>query len=111
MAVLIVYLAVRVVHPPVQEVEDVAGNDRGKRHGAPVLTQTVHSKTVRDQARIHAEEDAIAETCKPRNEDQQVWILYCGSCNLGEAENDGGHKETPEAGAAQSGNQYVAPNS
>lgn len=97
MALLVVDLAVGIVDPTVQQVEDVARDNRREGHGAPVLTQTVHPEAMCHQARVYAEEDTVGKAREPRHEDQEMWVIdYC-PCDLCEAENDGGDEKTPES--------------
>lgn len=43
----VVFDGMRVVNTSVEEVEDVARDDRCEGHGAPVLTQAMYAETVR----------------------------------------------------------------
>lgn len=107
---LIIDLAVGVVYPPVQEVEDIARNDGCKGHGSPVLTQSVYAETMRHQTRVHAEENTIGKARQSRHEDQEVRVLDRGSCDLCETKYDGRYKKTPKSRATKSGDQYIASN-
>lgn len=78
--------AVLVKDDTVEQVEDVAGEDGGHCHEAPVLGQAVDAEALGHDRWEDAEEEAIAETGETRHETEEVRIDNAEGTDLGDEE-------------------------
>lgn len=85
-----------IVDGAVEQIEDVAAEDRGQGHAAPVGAQTVHAESFGDEGWEAAEEEAVAETREAGYEGEEVRVLDRERGELRDEEDEGGEREAPE---------------
>ncbi len=50
-----------VINPTIEKICDIAKDDRGKSHSAPVLRETVETERFRDDGGEDAEDEAVSD--------------------------------------------------
>lgn len=100
-----------VVDAAVEEVEDVAAENRSKRHNAPVLGEAINAKGMCDEGWIDPEEEAVRQSCSPGDENQLMGFGDRRASKLGHCEQDSGEEKAPEAGHVQLLHQQVGSDS
>lgn len=61
---------VAVINGTIEEVEDVAAENRSKRHDPPVLSEAIDTEGMCDEGWIDAEEEAVRQSRSPGDENQ-----------------------------------------
>lgn len=93
----------------VEEVEDVARDDRRQGHEAPVLAEAVDAERLGDDGRVHAEQEAVAEAAEPGHEAQQVRVRHVECEHLRQREDARRHHQAPNAAGVQHLDEEVGP--
>lgn len=96
-----------VVEFAVEQVIDIAADDRRKGHYTPVLRKTADSKCMGDQRREDAEEKAVCNSRKPRDNNQLVGMRDCGPGKLSQREHNRRGKQAPETRQVEPFDQQV----
>ena len=94
---LLVQLRMRIVDPPVDQIEDVSRDDRSKCHCPPILTQSVNTKCMSNDTRINTKQHSISESSKSGNRDKQDRIGDTQRSDLCTDKDDARDEQTPES--------------
>ncbi len=86
-----------IVDMPIDEVEDVAENDRCQRHTTPILAQAMNAKSFGNESWVDAKEEAVGQACESRDKAKDMGVLDAGAADLGNEEDAAGDEEAPKA--------------
>ncbi len=78
---------VKIVDGSVKQIENITAKYRGESHHTKVLRKTIDTKSVSGQRRENAEEEAVGDTSKSRDNGQLVRVDNRGARKLREREN------------------------
>lgn len=86
-----------VKNDTVEQIENVAGNDRGHRHETPILRQAVNAEAFGHNGRKYPKEKAVSESGQAGDEAKEVWVDDAEGADLGDEKDGTGDDQAPDS--------------
>ena len=94
----------------IEQIKDVAREDRAESHEPPILAQSVNPESLGDNRGEHTKQESVTETRKAGNEAKQVRVRDVDGGHLSHGEDETCENKTPYTAGTQHFDQKVGAN-